>query len=483
MTWMSILWVLPALVVLATAALAADKPSTGGTSASAPAGASDMPQRAAALAKEILKGRKTQFGISAIDLADGRKLLAIGDRQMLAPASNQKLVTSAVALATLGGQYKFATRVYLCGKDIAVVGDCDPTLGDPYIASQDNRDIYADLDKWASAIKEKVGDKIDGDLVMYAPAAPGGYRHKDWPRGQADNWYAAPVTTLNFHDNCLDVTFQKVDGKLTPVVSPYTRFIDVVNNLKLGSSHRWSLKTTLNDSVATFTGTMSQPGDDPVSVAIDNPPLFLGRVLAERLLKAGLQIGGDLLLVDARGFDPAKAQEICRTETPLAAVMARANKRSLNMAAEGMFLRACGDWDNGPKLAQDVLAKSYELSEGVKIADGCGLSKYNRICPDAMTRLLAAVTKRPDAQVLLDSLPVSGVDGTMERRLTEAAYKGRVLGKTGWIAGASALSGYVLGPDKKPAIAFSIMVNGVPGPADAKRLEDSICKLLVDSIK
>lgn len=470
------LWMLVLVTLLSTACFAKEP-----ASAAKPAGTANLNQRAKALAEELTKAPKTQVGISARDLTTGNPILTVNDDVPLMPASNQKLVTSAVALARLGGNFKFTTRVFRCGKDVAVVGGCDPTLGDPIMAAQNKQDIYAELDKWAAAVKDKC-PRIEGNLIVYAPILEGGYRHKDWPKNQADTWYAAPVTTLNFNNNCFDVTFRKSATALAPVVAPQSRFLKVVNNLKVGPEHAWSLRTSQNDSVLTLNGTMSKPSDDPVSVACDNPPLLVGRVFAERLMRAGVEIGGDLLLVDLKSFDEPNAQELCHTETPLAAVMARANKRSLNMAAEGMFLRACGDWDGGPRLALQTLEASYGVKEGVEVADGCGLSRNNRISPSAMTGLLAAVHQRKDAEVFVASLPIAGVDGTMERRLTEAPYKGRVLAKTGWIAGVSALSGYVLDARKNRAIAFSVLVNGVPGPADAKRLEEAVCKMLVDSL-
>ena len=474
MTWMSMLWVFVLVGVFASVSFAKEP-------ASKPASAAKtLNQRVKELAESFCDGKKTQAGVSAVDLATSKTLLAVDDDVPLMPASNQKLVTSAVALARLGGDYKFATRVFRCGKDVAVVGDCDPTLGDPNLAAANKQTIYAELDKWAAAVKDKCG-KIEGNLVMYAPL--GEYRHKDWPKNQADNWYVAPVTTLNFNNNCFDVTFHKVDGKLTPVVAPLSRFVKVVNNLKVGTEHAWSLRGSQNDTVLTLQGTMSGASDSPVSVACENPPLLLGRTLAERLVQAGVEIGGDLLLVDLKNFDESKATEIARTETPLAVVMARANKRSLNMAAEGMFLRACGDWDNGPKRAAETLEKAYGIKEGIEVADGCGLSRNNRITPAAMTKLLAAVHKRKDADILAASLPIAGVDGTMERRLTQEPYRARVLAKTGWIGGVSTLSGYVLDGEKNRAIAFSVLVNGVPGPADAKKLEETVCKLLVDSLR
>ncbi|HUS48288.1 MAG TPA: D-alanyl-D-alanine carboxypeptidase/D-alanyl-D-alanine-endopeptidase, partial [Phycisphaerae bacterium] len=176
--------------------------------------------------------------------------------------------------------------------------------------------------------------------------------------------------------------------------------------------------------------------------------------------------------------------ELASTAAPLAAVLERANKRSLNMAAECMLLRAGdGTWRRSAKMMAETLVKTYGLEEkDLAVSDGCGLSRKNRVAPAALTRILAAIAGGKDAAVLIKSLPVAGVDGTMNRRLTEAKYRGRVAAKTGYILGVSTLSGYVLDKEGKCVAAFSILANDVPaGKAwQAKDLQDAICRALVD---
>ncbi len=131
------------------------------------------------------------------------------------------------------------------------------------------------------------------------------------------------------------------------------------------------------------------------------------------------------------------------------------------------------------------LAEHFALPAGsLVVRDGSGLSKKNRLAPAAAAKLLAVMAKSPNAEIFLASLPVSGIDGTMRKRLAKKPYRGRVQAKTGYIAGASCLSGYILDKQNTPAVAFSILINRVPPGKGylAKRLQDTICKLLVDSL-
>lgn len=443
-----------------------------------------LSQRVAAAVEEFRKTAAPTVGIAAVDLRTGQTLLDINAAAPLIPASNQKLLTSAFALARLGRDFRFTTTVYSLGDDILVVGDGDPTLGDPVLAAAAEKSIYAELDRWAQAIRQTRGTVI-GDLVLCTSWLRGSGRHEDWPRGQWQRWYAAPAASLNFNDNCFDITFSVASGRATPRVQPASRFIQVVSQVQVARKHGWSASTNEDDSVLTLTGTLARGGEEPVSVAVDHPPLLLGRALAERLALAGVTLGGTVRAAPVASVDLAQARRIAQTTTPLAVVLARSNKRSLNLAAECLFLRAGdGTWTGSAALMARTLQEVPGLdTTGLVIRDGGGLSRGNRVSAATMTALLSAVLRRSEGKLLVDSLPISGTDGTMQRRLAESPYRGRVLGKTGYIAGVCTLSGYVLDEAGRPAIAYSILVNDAPSAAKAKGFQDALCRLLVDYLQ
>ena len=168
----------------------------------------------------------------------------------------------------------------------------------------------------------------------------------------------------------------------------------------------------------------------------------------------------------------------------MAWVLKRSNTNSLNMAAECMLLAAGdGTWAGSAALAEKTLLDDFGLAAGqVKIADGSGLSKNNRITPEAMTTLLTKVLSMKGSESFVASLAVSGTEGTLEKRMAGAA-KGRVLAKTGYVAGVSCLSGYVLDNDGKPAYAFSVLVNKNVDLSAARAFQDDVCGMLVNSLK
>ena len=430
-------------------------------------------------------GGKVRVGISAVDLASGRQLIPLHDDELFIPASNQKLLVSALALLRLGADYRFVTSVFLLpGGDLLVVGGFDPTLGDPAVARAEGRTIYAELDRWTAAFKKIDPAKFSGTILVSGVAGKRAYRHGDWPRGQNHTRYQAPVARLSFYNNCFGVTFAVSDGRVTPAVTPQSRFIKVRSSVRLASRHIWSFVSNRDDSVVSLRGTAKTATREPYYVAANNPPLLAGRVLAERMIRGGLTVTGQVRTIDADTIDRSKAQLICRTTTPLATVMRRANKDSVNMAAECILLRAGdGTWPGSANIMTAVLTEAFGLPEGsLVVRDGCGLSRKDLASPAAITKLLAGVARRKDARLLVGSLSRNGVDGTLRRRMTASRRRERVAAKTGYIRGVSCLSGYVLDTAGRPAIAFSMLVNDMPGRiATAKDLQDELCAVLIDA--
>jgi len=424
--------------------------------------------------------------VHVVDVRSGRKVVALRENLPLAPASNQKILTTAFALTRLGPDYRISTLLIRRGEDLVVWGNFDPTLGDPVIAKSTKKSIYAELDRWAETVKRRVGPRIGGDILVIS-APPGGvYRHPDWPRNQYKRWYVAPVGEVNFNNNCFDVTFKVSRSRATPLVVPASYLIAVASRVRVGSRHLWDLRTNADDSALTVTGTVKTSTRDPLPTAVNNPPLLFGRVLADRLKRAGVALGGAVRTAGPDRLDLAGAAVVARTQTPLGDAIARANKRSLNMAAECILLCAGdGTWPGSAKRMTATLVEAFGLAGGdLTIRDGSGLSRKNAVTARALVRVLAGALKQKYARVLLRSLPVSGADGTLARRLARAPYAGRVVAKTGYISGVSALSGYVLDAAGKPAYAFAILVNRVPAGKNwqAKQFQDSVASALVDTL-
>lgn len=95
---------------------------------------------------------------------------------------------------------------------------------------------------------------------------------------------------------------------------------------------------------------------------------------------------------------------------------------------------------------------------GVRLVDGSGLSRLDRLTASALVALLEAGLANGDLrEAFLASLAVAGVDGTLEDRLERRPARGQVIAKTGTTNAASALSGFV-----RDRYVFAILQNGRP---------------------
>ncbi len=115
---------------------------------------------------------------------------------------------------------------------------------------------------------------------------------------------------------------------------------------------------------------------------------------------------------------------------------------------------------------------------GVRIVDGSGLSRLDRLTASAMAGLLKVAWADPSVRpALLAALPVAGENGTLEDRLRKPPARGNVLAKTGTTNEASALSGYV-----RNRIAFTVLQNGHPlSYWWARRAQDRFAQVLAGS--
>jgi len=434
---------------------------------------------------EAYGARGARVGVSVRAIPSGRQVVHLQADRKFIPASCQKIFTSAVAMERLGGRFEFVTSLYRAGRDIVVVGDFDPTLGDPRIAARTGRSIYDQLDRWAQAVRDDGRTRRLERLLLVSNRPVSSYRHPDWPTGQYRRWYCTPVAELNFHDNCLDVSFIVKNGQALPDVSPQSRWIRIVSRVKVGAKHLWSIQMGAAMSVVTLSGTVRRTTVDALSVAVDDPVMLLGRVFADRLARVGVSVGRVESVAEDQ-VDLAAARLLYRTRTPIKEALIRACKRSLNLAAECMFVRSGdGTWSGSAKIAAETLAERFGLERGsFRVRDGSGLSRQNLSTPAGLTRVLVAAAARPYGGTLLDALAVSGTDGTLERRLGSERYRGRIRAKTGSLAGVSTLAGYVLDTGQNPALAFAILINRVPagGLGKAKALQDAICRAMVDHI-
>jgi D-alanyl-D-alanine carboxypeptidase/D-alanyl-D-alanine-endopeptidase (penicillin-binding protein 4) len=480
------------LLSLALGCSSADPATQPTATLPAPEPAASRPATRPFVAKldALIATHRATVAARVIELPSGRELYAREIDRPMMPASNLKLVTSAAALDALGPDHRFQTRLALAGDDLYLVGGADPGLGDPTIATARNRKPLDDFAAFAAALQSRGLTRVKGNLYYDDRALDDQRTHPSWSKSFREFWYGAPVAGLNFNDNCIDVTIHptKAGDPVRYEVVPPTAGIRIINRCVTDNQHRPEIRRDPQDPDAyVLSGTCGIKTALP-SKPVEDPGRFTADALRTYLASKGVTIDGQIL----RAPTTAPTREILAThETPLPDVLKRVNKNSQNFMAEALAkivgerqtdpaLANRTSWDKGERAAKAFFARhNIAGADALVMADGSGLSRDNRVTARMLTELLAAMDRHPHAAVFRESLPVSGTDGTLRRRLAD--YKGRVLAKTGTIGGVRALSGYTT-TDFGQRVAFSLLANDIQGDADAyvSKLDDLARAIVTD---
>jgi D-alanyl-D-alanine carboxypeptidase/D-alanyl-D-alanine-endopeptidase (penicillin-binding protein 4) len=431
-------------------------------------------------------------GVYVVDLQTGDELAAVAPDALFIPASNMKLLTSAAALIVLGEEFVFRTEVYRSGDDLLVVGSGDPALADPHLLEEMNLSVEDFLDVWAREIAARASDVafdeiLIDDRIFDAPAP-----HPDWPVDQLNRWYCAEVSGLNFHTNVLSVHLAPGAGGGPPRLEtePRAEWLtprNLAKTTRRGRNTAWVARD-LGSNEMTVYGDVRWSTAEPVRVAVRNPSLVFGQVLAERLAPAGAEPRPARRV--APDEDPPRDALLLAVETDLAETLRRCNVDSHNLYAEALFKRLAsevtgsqGDWHAGVAVMRMVLQQLLESARHVSVAtnavvaDGSGMSRENRLTPRLLARWLEAVAASDAARPFIESLPVAGSEGTLRRRFRGEQPELEVRAKSGYLSGVSCLSGYILDDAGTPRVAFAVMVNNIPKPVpvrSAKRLHEKV---------
>ena len=208
------------------------------------------------------------------------------------------------------------------------------------------------------------------------------------------------------------------------------------------------------------------------------PALAAAKMLRSKLVDRGIKVDGRARLGRA---DPSSAVIATERSPALRWLVRSMDRQSDNFYAEtfvkllGALEANEGSTTAGTRVVRQELRRRNVPLRGVVIADGSGLSAYDRLTAKTTARLLrSAFADRDISSAFVDSLPTAGVNGTLVDRMTSGPAYRNVYAKTGTTDSASALSGYV-----RSRYVFSILMNGSPIPWwYARQAQDRFAQVL-----
>lgn len=166
------------------------------------------------------------------------------------------------------------------------------------------------------------------------------------------------------------------------------------------------------------------------------------------------------------GKTPAAARVLARSESrPLIEVLTDMNKFSNNLIARSVFLTLGVHEAAGRRTVQNAQsAVRRELvgagldDEALRLENGSGLSRSERVTARFLGQMLAAAWQSPFRRDFVKTLPIAGHDGTLKSRFKNTGSSLRL--KTGTLKNVRALAGYWLPAGSRQApLALVIIIN------------------------
>ena len=431
--------------------------------------------------------RSSSVGVVLYDPRSRKILADHSPDERFIPASNMKMITSGAALAVLGKDYKFQTRLIRDGSTLHVIGGGDAGFGDPKVLNRMGMDVEDLFAAWVGAVRDS-GDAENPEpiteIIIDDRWFDDEYVHPMWPRDQLNRWYCAEVSGLNFFTNVLAIYPSPTSRGEAPSVEaePFAPWYVIRNRAvtsRTGSNTIWISRPN-DDNEMTLFGDVRWAAREPVWVTQHDMPMIFGRLLSDRLSDAGL---GKPKVRRAEATERlTEGTTIAVVETPMRVALERCNKDSHNLYAESLLKTIArevtgqpGSWNSGSAILRMVIEERLGPGNASHLvaSDGSGMSRGNGVTPRLMTAWLANLYEdRTLKDAFLASLARPGEPGTLRKRFRKHKPDHAVYAKTGYLNGVSTISGYVINEQTGAAVVFSVLVNDIPSKIPIARVKE-----------
>lgn len=417
--------------------------------------------------------RATRLPDSAISLVvqevDGPRLLSWNASEPRNPASVMKMVTTWTALSGLGPDYTWRTAFHARGGgQVDAQGSLIGPLyikagGDPFLTIEELWGLLRELR--LRGIKNLSEVVIDRSRFGRVSTDPGEFD------GAPDRPYNASPDAMMVGLGAVRLLFQpdRQARKWVPIIDPPLRGVHINGDIKWSNvacpgspSIATQVVPAAGNIVVNVSGTAAGScGEFSVfRLALSQPEYFSS--LFQMLWK---ELGGTLAKGIVEGKVPAGAEPVVWHDSEsLADTIRQINKQSNNVMARTLLLTlgaermgAGATPSTGAAAALAVLQQQNVDTRGWVLDNGAGLSRVGRVTADGLAGMLRVAWHSPLMPEFISSLAISGVDGTMRRRLRDDEVKGMAHMKTGTLRNVRALAGYVLGASGKRYIVVSIV--------------------------
>ncbi|WP_224362100.1 D-alanyl-D-alanine carboxypeptidase/D-alanyl-D-alanine endopeptidase [Hyalangium versicolor] len=429
-----------------------------------------------------VEGEGALASVIVLDARTGLLLYAHHEHVRSLPASTMKIVSTSAALSAFGPDFRFRTPVSIEGNhkgdlfegDVVVESSGDPSLGSwrfPETGLACDQLVEAlwgkGIRRWKGALQVKVPDTgLDG------PLGPG------WAWDDVAYSMSAMPMPFVFRENVVDLSLVRSQGSACsapPTVLLTPRFAPFPSLIQLDTSSSRSGFACLRENNPSrvrcvWRSSAKQcPSVNSTRLSVDDPQALFSACVEDALSRRGLTHLPSPQSPAPTSVRPAAEPLLDLVSPPLSELVKVTNKESLNLYAERMALRFARERTRGERYSDlrkamgDELTRRGITSRDLKPIDGSGLSRYNLATAYGLARVLFTSLQEPYAATLLDSLPITGVDGTLAGSGNSAETVGRLRAKTGTLSSQKAYVGVAERPDdpEHPQVVFAVMLGNM----------------------
>ncbi|MCL1077210.1 D-alanyl-D-alanine carboxypeptidase/D-alanyl-D-alanine-endopeptidase [Parashewanella spongiae] len=414
---------------------------------------------------------ESQVGVSVWNLLDNTPVININSKQLMLPASTQKLFIAVTAVKHFGTDYQFDTTLETNSeiKNGKIKGDVTLRFsGDPSFTSEELEDLFYQL-------LDRGINSIEGNIKLEAPMtrvkhAPG------WAWDDLSICYAAPVSGFIINENCVLAKLSHDKSNKGVITFPEYSPLEIISDIyydpkKLQPDCRMEIESVSVNKYR-ITGCFYSKKTKRLEFAIEDPQLFVKDYVHKILQTSGIRLEGKVIQGNTHLLKttPHLPTILALHKSPkLQNLLDKMILESDNLIADSLtkklgqdVFNARGDFNNGTTAIKKVFNQLGGDLFSAKLADGSGLSRYNLVNAEQIMQSLKLIYQNPETQSLLGSFPIAGKSGTLEFKypFNHDPYRSVVKAKTGSMQGVQGLAGYILLPHKPP-LAFVIIENGL----------------------
>lgn len=436
------------------------------------------------------------LAVSVYKIDSQKELFSFNSQRAVIPASVTKLFTTAAGFDQLGSNFRFKTTLAYSGTidangnlngDLYILGGGDPLLGSYRYKQTVPDTVFA---SWYRAVSRAGIRAVLGRVYYDATIFDRHPLHDSWEWGDVGNYYAGGVTGLNFHENMFFIYFNPGNRVGHPAsiarVAPKGLMVQTLNEVMTGPAKSGDNVVVYGDPMSPFrtcTGTIPLDAKNfSIRASLPQPGQACADLFTAYLREHKIKVSGAGAEAMMR---PDKLKTLVDITSPTYYVIAQyTNMTSNNTYAEAIYkymgfkAHGMGSFANGGRVVSDFLKRHNVDASGIRLEDGSGLSRYNRVTTDFVCRFLLAMSQAKFFKDFQSSLALAGENGTVKNLLKDlpAGYKVRM--KTGSINSVRAFAGYVTTP-KGSQYCFAVICNDFDcsGAQMRSKLEKIILKI------